>query len=331
MSDNSELLRNDFISNLANLDNEQLQIVLSAFDLASSNYDISHKPMELITQDGIPEPVKWYLGAKAIQNCSASTLKQYHHKLTNFFKIIQKPVHLVTPNDIRVYLFQYKVNHNVSNATVDHTRVVIHSFYAWCLKNGIVTDNPADKIEHIKYEERPREPLTQSDLELLRWYCKDLREKALVDFLYATGCRVSECAAVTLDDIDWNKRSVIIRHGKGDKTRTVFFNAEAEVSLRKYLDSRPVQEKRLFLRSRKPYSPIGDRAIQEIIKKIGKRAGMKVYPHLLRHTFATEGINSGMPIEKLQKLLGHSKPETTMIYAKVSQDDLQHEYKRIYS
>ena len=125
--------------------------------------------------------------------------------------------------------------------------------------------------------------------------------------------------------------SVIIRHGKGNKERVVYFDAECEVSLHEYLTTRKDMNNGLFVSTRKPHNPIGSHAIENIVKSVGEKSGIKVYPHKLRHTFATRGIQGGIPLEKLQKLLGHAKPETTLIYAKIDEGDLKHEHNRVYA
>ncbi len=328
---NTELLRDELLSELVlEFSEEELLKILDAFDKAAQKYEIKLKSTDIIAVEGIPDEVKWFLASKVISNCSPGTVNQYKYKLFNFFQVVQKKVQDITSNDIRLYLYWYKTNRSVGNHTLDHTRRIITTFFTWCQGEGLIPTNPAAKVEKIKFQQPQRQPLTPYELELLRWHCKNVREKALVDFLFSTGCRVSECAQVKLSDIDWDMRSVTIQHGKGDKKRVVFFNAESELTLRKYLETRDDNCDGLFVSTRKPIRAISNRALENIIHEIGERAGIHAFPHKLRHTFATIGISSGMPIEKLQKLLGHVKPETTLIYAKLDEIELQHEHKRIY-
>lgn len=329
---NNERFRTELASKLADvLPPEQMREVLKAVDLTSTDYDISRKPVELITTENMPEVVKVYLASKAVENLSMKTLEQYRYKLLNFFGTIRKSFQDVSPNDIRLYLYGYKQEHNASDRYLECIRVTLNSFFVWLVTNDYILRNPCEKVERIHYVEKQREPLTPFELEVFRDYCEDIREKALVDFLFSTGCRVSECADVKLSDINFNERSVIIRHGKGDKPRIVYFNAESELTLRKYLAARSGDSDSLFISMRSPYHAIGAHAIENIMKKISARAGMHVYPHKLRHTFATSGLHGGMALEKLQALMGHAKPETTLIYAKQCQQDLQLEHRRIYA
>ena len=332
MSSNSELFRNDLYLHLTGkLTPDQLRDVLAAVDLTASSYEITRKKLDLVPASGIPEVVRWYLASKSIENVSIGTLNQYRYKLINFFSAVRKPFQDITPADIRLYLYGYKQARSVGDHTVDNTRRVLNSFFTWLLDNEYILRNPMAQIQRIRYTPAQRVPLTSYELEVLRWNCADLREKALLDFLFSTGCRVSECSSVDLDDICWTDRSVIIRHGKGDKPRTVFFNAESELSLRKYLETRDDRDPALFVGVRSPHNRLSPRAIELIIKKISTRSSVSAFPHKLRHTFATAGLRGGMPLERLQQLMGHSKPETTLIYAKLDRTDLQREHQRVYA
>ena len=329
---NNELFRTDLQTKLAAvLTPEQLREAMKAVDMTSDNYDISRKPVELITTDSLPEVVKFYLASKAVENVSKGTLAQYRYKLVNFFGAVKKPFQDVTPNDVRLYLYGIKQTRNASDRYLDNIRITLHGFFDWCVRNDYLVKSPCEKVERIHYTERKREPLTPYELEEFRYCCEDIREKALVDFLFSTGCRVSECACVRLSDIDFNERSVLIRHGKGNKQRMVYFNAESELTLRKYLATRSDDTDALFVSVRFPHHAIGSHAIENILTKVSKRAGMHVFPHKLRHTFATSGLRGGMPLDKLQALMGHENPETTMIYAKQCQQNLQLEHRRIYA
>ena len=214
---------------------------------------------------------------------------------------------------------------------LDNIRRILNSFFTWLVTNEYILRNPCTKVEKIHYQEKQREPLSAYELEVLRWNCKTLREKAMVDFFFATGIRLSELRDMNQSDIDWRNRSCHVRHGKGNKHRIVFFNAESELSLRKYLESRKDDNDALFVSMRKPYNRLSDKTIENIITAVAKRANMHVYPHKLRHTFATSGLRGGMPLEKLQALMGHAEPRTTLIYAKLDMLDLQREHSRIYA
>ena len=333
MSKAYEDFRSDLLVNLNEyLTPEQLQRVLRSVDLASLSYDFNRKEMAITAIGGFPDAARIYLAAKSVENLSPRTLRHYRYKLLNFFACVGKPYTEITPNDIRLYLHKYKHQNGNSDSTVDSTRTIINSFFSWLVANDYLPANPVAKVQRVRFQKKQRVALSPYSLEVIRWHCVTVREKALVDFLFSTGCRVGELVDVDQADIDWNNRSVMIRHGKGDKQRTVYFNAESELTLRKYLESRDDDCSTLFVSTRRPHHAVSTEAIQATIRKIRSRVdGIgKVTPHVLRHTFATTGIRSGVPLEQLQRLMGHTKPETTLIYANVDTTDLQRIHRKVY-
>lgn len=312
-------------------DSVVLNDVLRMVDISMNDFDISKKSLEIIPVNDMTPIIKCYLASKSIANLSKGTVKQYKYKLVDFFSSVGKSYIDITTNDIRIYLYNFKISRNASDSYVDNVRITLNSFFSWLVENEYLQRNPCSKVDKIKYQQKRREPLTPYQLEKIRWDAKDVREKALIDIFYSTGCRVSECADIRLSDINWEQRSIHIRHGKGDKERTVFFNAEAEVAMKAYLNTRSDNTDALFVSTKSPHQPLQSHALENIIKKVSKCAGIHVYPHKLRHTFATASLHGGMSLEKLQALMGHSKPETTLIYAKQDQKDLQIEHQRIYA
>lgn len=314
---------------------EQLETIMFALDQTAANYDIQDKCTDIIPvyQDGIPEVVKLFITALAIENKAETTLRDYKMNLLHFFSGIPKSFDQITPNDIRIFLYNYKVQHKIQESTLEHMRIVINAFYNWCRHEGLITVNPCEKINPIKVPETKREPLDQMELELIREGCQDVREKALVDFLYSTGCRVAEVTQMKLEDINWEKHCATVKHGKGDKQRVVYLNPECELSLKKYLKERTNQTEYVFSPTRhleKPYMSVG--SIEKIIRRIRKRVELpsnkKVTPHIFRHTTATIALQNGMPVEQVQKMLGHEQLDTTMIYAKVQEDMVQESHKK---
>jgi integrase/recombinase XerD len=312
-------------------DPDVLRGVLEMVDVSMSDFEISKKQMEIIPAQDMTPVIKCYLGSKAVSSLSMGTLKQYRYKLTHFFDTVRKSYMDIRANDIRLYLYNFKIERNASDSYLDNVRITLNSFFRWLVENEYLQKNPCAKVDKIKYQPKRREPLSAIQLEEVRWNTAGVREKALIDFFFSTGCRVSECADVRLSDINWDLRSVHIRNGKGRKERTVYFNAEAEVSLREYLKTRSDDTDALFVSVKSPHQQLQSHALENIIKKVSRRTGISVFPHKLRHTFATAGLRGGMPLEQIQALLGHSDPKTTLIYAKQDQSELQHEHRRIYA
>lgn len=321
----------EFVTKLdGKISDEALKTVLQELQLFASNYDISQRETHIVPyQSKIPDCYKVYMVAKKIEGMSPESMKTYNYYLTDFFEHITKPLNELTADDIRIYLYEYQQRTGVTNRTLDGKRVVINTFMDWCASEGYISSNPCKKIKPIKYEVKEREPLSDIELELVRDACADIREKAIVETLYSTGCRVSELERLKLSDIDFQTKEVHL-FGKGSKHRTSYMNAKMEVMLKKYLETREDNEDHLFVALRKPHKPINKRSIEQIISRIGKRSGIgrPVYPHLIRHTTATDGLNRGMNVAEVQKILGHAKLDTTMIYAKISHDSVKFNHRR---
>lgn len=327
-----ELFRTDVLSNLQNaIPTDQLTPAINAVDRAAMNYDISKKELSLSIVNGTPEPLKMYIASRATENIKQNTLEQYYYAMRKFFLYVNKPLNQITANDIRCFLFDYKQNTGISDRTLETKRIIINGFFDWCTKEDILLKNPCEKVMHIKYYATPREPLTQVEMETMRTHCIDKREKAVVDLLYSSGIRVSELCALTFSDINFFTREVRIRHGKGDKYRVTYINAESIVSLQAYLLTRNDNCPYLIVNTRGEKHGLTKKSIETLIRKIGDRANIdkkKSRPHNFRHTFATVMIDNGAPVQHVQELLGHAKLETTMIYAKKNQSDIRRTHER---
>lgn len=307
-----------------------LHDILQDLDVVASGFDIKRTCTDLITTDDLPEVVKHYCAALAVENKALGTISDYKRILTAFFETVRKPFYTVTTNDIRMYMFTRQQQGNLKKSSVEHLRIVLNAFFGWLVDEEYMERNPARRIEPIKVPRSDRQAVPALDLEYLRKACQTPREKALIDFLYSTGCRVSECAALNVSDIDWNTRSVKILHGKGDKSRITYFNAESEVSLREYLKTRPEGSEALFCRARAPHGHVTRESLEKEVRNIRQRVDISVpvTPHILRHTFATTAINNGAPVQHVQQLMGHASLDTTMIYTHNQQTDIQTTHRK---
>ena len=319
-----ECLRLDFADRLNNIGFPQVPEILAALDAAASAYDVTRKCTDIIPADVIPQAVRLYIASKSVEHLSKGTLALYLLRLNQFFTIVRKQVDHITANDIRVYLYQYKEIHHIKDSTLEGIRLCLNSFFEWCLQEDLVRKNPVRRIPAIRVDVPERLPMTALELETVRGVCHTLREKAMVDFLYSSACRVSEFCALDKTDIDWQDHTIHIERGKGGKGRTTFLNAEAEISLRAYLDSRSDDSPALFVGCRAPHNRLAVKAVQNEIQKILKRCNINchVTPHIFRHTAASLALQRGMPLEQVQRFLGHSKIQTTLRYAKTLQQDV---------
>lgn len=329
-----ETYRNALVLRLSGkLPAKLLNDVMAEVDLLSMDYTIEKTCTDLTTYGGTPDIVKMYIASLAVQNSAKGTLKNYKNDLERFFCFVRKPFEAVTANDIRCYLFNEKQSKNWKPSTMEHKRVIINSFFAWLVDNEYLSRNPAKVIRPIKVPKQKLPPMKQIELELIRNACETDRERAVVDFLFATGCRVSEATNVLLTDIDWKTRAVKIRHGKGDKERTTYFNAEAELSMKRYLSNRDGADDHLFTKSRLPFDGLTKECLEMEIKRICKRIPSdllphKVTPHSFRRTMGTQAVAHGCPIEKVKELLGHESLDTTMRYVTVSQEEVQQAHSK---
>lgn len=291
-------------------------------------YDV--QTAQVYDRSNLPRRVEAFLAAKRIDGCRPKTIKGYRERLKMFMTQCSKPVQQITTDDLREYLaYLVDERHLMDNSVQAHINT-LRSFFSWLVDEDNIRKSPMRKIKSLKIDKlRSRHPLTAEQLELVRDGCKGYKEKALVEFLVSSGCRVSEVAGLRVDDIDWRDRKCKVI-GKGNKERTVYFSVRAKLMLQLYISERRGGEA-LFASSRAPYEPLTDRGIEKMISKLGKRIGMErpLYPHLMRHTFASHALNCGMELTIIQHLLGHSDPKTTLIYAEIDPIRVQYEYNRM--
>lgn len=241
---------------------------------------------------------------------------------------LRKPLAAIDVTDLRIFLANRCKNMKPSSKNGQIT--VIKTFFSWLTDEEYITKNPARKLKQTKEPKRLRHPLSKKEIELIRLACNTDREKAIVEFAYSTGCRLSEIVGVNISAINFTERTLCVI-GKGNKEREVCFDTKAELYLQKYLSSRTDENEALFVTSKNPHLRLGGRSIEREVSKIAKRAGLDkaVFPHLFRHSFATHKLAAGVAINIVQSLLGHSDPGTTQIYAETSRENMIHEYRRV--
>lgn len=289
-------------------------------------YDVSTQETSLITSD-IEEKMRIYLAVKKLDGLSDKTLKNYEYNLLIFAECFKKPLVSIDVMDLR-YFIMHRCK-NMQPSSMNEQICIIKSFFSWLCEEEYIPKNPSTKLKFTKEPKRVRQPLTEEQLEILRQACRTDREKALFEFMYSTGCRLSEVVKVNKEDINWHEMTLNVI-GKGNKEREVCFNVKAKILLKKYLATRDDDCEALFVTTREPIHRLGGRSIERELKKISSRTeiDVSVFPHKLRHTFATNKINSEMPPHIVQKLLGHESFSTTQIYAKVSRENILHEYRK---
>lgn len=294
-------------------------------------------PEEMYTSDMTEEEkrtrskyliLKDFLLAKKLEGCSNTTIKYYYDILFHFIMLINKDIHELTTTDVRSYLNLYNETHNIKNGSLDNMRRIFSSFFEWLLQEDYISRNPVKKIKRIKVDKVIRKPFTDEEIELLRDACNNIRDLTIIDLLNSSGIRVSELCGLNRDDINLVKREGVV-FGKGSKERIIYFDAKTKIHLRDYLSRRIDDSPALFVSNRYPYKRLQKSGVEILLKDIGVRGGVQgVHPHRFRRTLATNLINRGVPIEQVQQILGHSKIDTTLIYAIVNQNNVKLNHER---
>ena len=271
--------------------------------------------------------IKYYLGAKRIDGLSDKTLGNYRCNLEMFAARVNKSAAKVTTDDIRGYISYLDETRHLKDTSLQTHINILRAFFGWLHTEERIKKNPMSKIKSLKLDKKgARQALTVEELERLRDACKTYREKALIEFLVSTGCRLSEVAQLRAADLNLADRSVQVT-GKGDKDRVVYFSVRARLMVQEYIVQRKGGDG-LFVSNKSPYEPLKPRAIQRIVRSLSERAGLegRVHPHLLRHTFATHALNGGMDVTVIQRLLGHVDIATTQIYAELNEEGVSSIY-----
>lgn len=269
-----------------------------------------------------------FLSTKKFEGCSSATLNGYCSVVYSFLYSLTKSPLEVKASDIRNYLIDYQRENRCSNRTLDNMRLVISSFYNWLENENYIVKNPSKKIKRIKYDKVVLQPFSDEEMEALRDACTNYRDLSIIEFLYSSGCRVSEACSLDKGDIDFIKREAIIC-GKGKKERIIYFNAKAKIHIMRYITKRIDNNPALFVGLKYPYRRLDRGGIEFICKEIGERANVPhCHPHRFRRTLATNLIDKGVPIEQVQTLLGHSKIDTTLLYANVNQQNVKANHSR---
>ena len=286
------------------------------------NIDIINNNDGLNKVDNL-ELVNLFLSAKQVEGCSEKTIIYYNSTIEKMLMKIKKQVYNINTDDLRKYLFDYKNENNSSKTTIDNIRRIFSSFFSWLENEDYIIKNPVRRIHRVKIGRVVKEVLTDENLEVLRDKCEEIRDLAMVELLTSTGMRVGELIRLNIEDIDFNERECVV-FGKGESERVVYFDARTKIHLMKYLQSRTDDNPALFVSLNNPYDRLGISGIETRLRNLGNKCNIdRVHPHKFRRTMATNAIDKGMPIEQVQKLLGHVQIDTTMQYAIVNQNNVK--------
>lgn len=325
----STIINNVSLAVRALLTDEQLQAVQDALALQLNAYEVQERTTDVTVIDNKPETMlAKFIATKRIEGKSEGTIQRYKDACYMLIHSLNKPLHEITTYDLRYYLADYKRRRNVSNRTLDGIRRCFSSFFSWLAAEGLIGRNPCAALNQIKYTKVIKKPYSGPEMERLKQACTSIRDLALLEFLYASGCRVSEVVRLNRTDINFLTRDAIVL-GKGNKERTIYLTPVALMHLSDYLNSRQDNNPCLFASFKAPYDRLTRGGIETILKTIGQRAGVKnVHPHRYRRTLATNLLDRGANIQDVAAILGHADLKTTQIYCYISQQNVQAAYRR---
>lgn len=308
------------------LNYNQIMDVSSKMITLLNDYDITERCTDVVVVDNPNEKImRRFSACMMVDGKSEKTIMQYVREIRKFVDFINLPLTEVGSYEIRYYLACAK-ERGVSNRTTENMRSYIATFFTWLTADGVIDKNPCATIKPIKYTEEIRKPFSEVELDTLRSNCKSTKERAILEFLLASGVRVAELASMEISDVDFQNLSVHVKNGKGAKERITYITPLAATHLQKYLNERKQYSPALFC------SKVGvltDKGIQYIMRELGKRSGIKdVHPHRFRRTFATNLVNRGMDIQEVSKLLGHTNIQTTLTYVYSDPNKINDSYRK---
>lgn len=272
--------------------------------------------------------LRTFLTAKEVEGCSSKTLQYYDDTLVRALATIGKPIGAIESDDLRRYLNDYEITRHTSKVTIDNIRRIMSSFFSWLEDEDYIVKSPVRRIHRVKTAQLAKETLSDEELETLRDACENERDLAVVDLLASTGMRIGELVRLDIADVNLQGRECIVT-GKGNKQRPVYFDARTKLRLMEYLGSRSDDSAALFVSLDSAAKRVTVGGMELRLRNLGKKAGIsRVHPHKFRRTLATHAIDKGMPIEQVQKLLGHAKIDTTMHYAMVDQNNVKTSHRK---
>lgn len=303
---------------------ESLIINFEKLDFIMKTDDLKHQE-EL---DENTSMIESFISSKQIEGCSDRTIKYYKEIIDKFNNSFDKSIKKITTEEIRSYLSNYKEMSTCGSTTIDNIRRVLSSFFSWLEDEDYIIKSPIRRIHRIKTPTTVKEVLTDENLEKLRDECENIRDLSLIELLISTGMRVGELVNLNISNLNFEDRSCIVL-GKGNKEREVYFDAKTKLHLKEYISKRNDTNDALFVSLREPHQRLSISGIELIVRNLGVNTNInKVHPHKFRRTLATMAIDKGMPVEQVQKLLGHVKIETTMHYAMVNQSNVKISHRR---
>lgn len=326
-----EELITKILTAMQELSTEQLRKLENVLVIELKEYEDRRNGTELSVNPHEWESILYhYLSCKKLENCSDGTIKVYQRTIRMMYSSIGKDISNITANDLRYYIARYLKDRHISLGYSESLRRTIHGFFNWCQNEGIITVNPAAKLQRIKVPKVIKKPYTAEERLKLTRAAKCIRDMAIMEVLYSTAGRLGEILALNREDIKFigNKAEVIIYGQKGKTERKVYLTEQSVFYLRLYLESRVDDNPALFVSERKPYKRLDERAVQVMIKKLGRQCGIVAHPHKFRRTLLTDMSKRGANVQDIKTYAGHVKIETTMLYVSVSEESVKSAFNK---
>lgn len=334
-----KILENVVNEMLPYLSQEQIEHLNNVLYVNFHNMEVVEQCTELTATgtDGDEAKIRMFVASKKAVNRQTETLKQYSREIYNMLDFLGKRLEDITGMDLRYYYGVMRERRGIKMSTMQTRLHYLSSFWDFLITEELVHSNPVKKVGLLKLEKTIKKPYTAEEMEALRVNCVTLRDRALVEFLYSTGVRVSELVSLDVGDIEMGKQELIV-YGKGSKERKTYLTDSAKFYLRRYLLERcavdgktmeQIQKEPLFVTLDYPHGRLSVPGIQYMLRQLGRRAGLdNVHPHRFRRTIATDLLSRGMPIEQVKEFLGHEKLDTTMIYCTVKTESVQASHRK---
>lgn len=277
------------------------------------------------------EYLEMFLAAKHIEGCSDRTIAYYKTTIVHMLESITLPLRQITTDKLRKYLTDYQRRNNCSKVTIDNIRRNLSSFFSWLEEEDHIIKSPIRRIHKVKTGTTVKEVISDESIEIIRDGCQSIRDLAMIDLLYSTGMRVGELVNLDIADIDFEERECVV-YGKGNKERRVYFDARTKLHIQEYLKIRSDKNAALFVSLNAPYERLKVSGVEIRLRTLGRKLKLeRIHPHKFRRTMATRAIDKGMPIEQVQRLLGHQQIDTTMQYAMVNQSNVKNSHRKFIS
>ena len=310
---------------------DQIAELKNVMNMVFAGCELQENTSLQVVDDSWRDDMEDFLMSKALGGLAVDTVDRYRYELTRMLSYVNKAVKEITEGDVSGYLRTYKRLRKVCNQTLKNVRSVFSTFFSWLRDRGRIIKNPMALVESIKVEKKIRKPFSDTEREKMFRSCTNLRDMAMLEFLYSTAVRVSELTRLNRDDIRFGTRDLIV-YGKGGKERRVYLNERTHMYLKEYLQSRTDDNPHLFAGVRAPFRRLTKAGVEDAVRRIGHRAGVKnAHPHRFRRTSITNALNRGMPLHEARDMAGHVKADTTLMYSETDQEAVQYHHKKYLS